>query len=82
MMSMGTGAVSALALGLTVGSPATEQLAQVITHALAPAFLLGAVSGFVSVLVGRANSIIDQSRTRRVSPLLARLPRSARTMTR
>lgn len=40
-----------------------EHLAVVISHATAPAFLLGAVSGFVAVLMGRMNGIIDRIRT-------------------
>lgn len=35
-----------------------DHLSQVISHALAPAFLLGAVAGFVAILVGRMNAII------------------------
>jgi len=46
MMPIGNGTAPALALGLAVGSPATEQLQQVIAHAMAPAFLLGAVGDF------------------------------------
>jgi hypothetical protein len=34
----------------------------VISHATAPAFLLGAIAGFVSVLMTRMNNIIDRSR--------------------
>ena len=40
-----------------------DQLSQVIAHATAPSFLLGAVSGFVAVLMGRMNGIIDRIRT-------------------
>ena len=39
-----------------------DHLSQVISHALAPAFLLGAVAAFVSILVGRMNGIIDRVR--------------------
>jgi hypothetical protein len=39
-----------------------DHLSQVISHALAPAFLLGAVAGFVSILVGRMNGVIDRIR--------------------
>jgi len=39
-----------------------EHLSQVIAHVLPPAFLLGAVAGFVSVLTGRLNNIIDRIR--------------------
>jgi|SRR5450432_1944399 Protein of unknown function (DUF2721) len=37
------------------------QLSQVISQATAPAFLLGAVAAFVSVLIGRLNRIVDRS---------------------
>lgn len=40
----------------------TEQLSQVIAHATAPSFLLGAVSGFVAVLIGRMNTVLDRIR--------------------
>jgi hypothetical protein len=36
------------------------QLSQVISEATAPAFLLGAVAAFVSVLIGRLNRIVDR----------------------
>jgi hypothetical protein len=38
-----------------------DDLSQVISHATAPAFLLGAVAAFVSVLIGRLNRIIDHN---------------------
>jgi Protein of unknown function (DUF2721) len=38
-------------------------LSEVISHAVAPAFLLGAVSGFVAVLMGRMKGILDRIRT-------------------
>jgi hypothetical protein len=55
----------------------------VIAHATAPSFLLGAVSGFVAVLMGRMNGIIDRIRNLNAiadddvgrSPLKADLPR-------
>lgn len=40
-----------------------DQLSNVISHVMAPAFLIGAVAGFVAVLVGRMNGIIDRIRT-------------------
>jgi hypothetical protein len=43
-------------------TPSVTQLSQVINHAIAPAFMLGAVSGFISVLVTRLNRIIDRCR--------------------
>src|SRR3954449_2255074 len=46
----------------------TDQLSQVIAHATAPSFLLGAVSGFVAVLMGRMNGIIDRIRTLNAIP--------------
>ena len=38
-------------------------LSKVISQATAPAFLLGAVSGFLAVLVGRMNGVIDRVRS-------------------
>jgi hypothetical protein len=46
-----------------VETPSITQLSQVISHAIAPAFMLGAVSGFISVLVTRLNRIIDRCRS-------------------
>ena len=40
-----------------------NQLSQVISHATAPAFLLSAVAGFVSILLTRISRIIDRVRT-------------------
>jgi Protein of unknown function (DUF2721) len=40
-----------------------SQLSQVISHATAPAFLLGAVAAFVSVLIARMGGIIDRIRS-------------------
>jgi hypothetical protein len=40
-----------------------SQLSQVISHATAPAFLLGAVAGFVSILIARMNGVIDRIRS-------------------
>jgi len=37
-----------------------DQLSRIISEATAPAFLLGAVAGFVSVLIGRLNRVVDQ----------------------
>lgn len=42
--------------------PDTVQLAQVMTQATAPAFALGAVAGFTSILLGRMTSILDRIR--------------------
>ena len=42
-------------------NPTAAQLSQVISQVTAPAFLLGAVAGFISVLISRMNRIIDRS---------------------
>jgi hypothetical protein len=39
-----------------------EHLSQVISHVVAPAFLLGAVASFISILVGRMNGVIERLR--------------------
>ncbi len=38
-----------------------NELSKIISQATAPAFLLGAMAGVVSVLVGRLNRIVDRS---------------------
>jgi hypothetical protein len=38
-----------------------EELSHIISQATAPAFLLGAVAGFISVLIGRLNRIVDHA---------------------
>jgi hypothetical protein len=43
--------------------PDTNQLSQVMVQATAPAFILGAVAGFVSILLGRMTSVIDRIRS-------------------
>ncbi len=43
-------------------TPQISQLSQVITQSIAPAFILGAVASFISVLVTRLNRIIDRCR--------------------
>ena len=42
-------------------TPSITQLSQVIGQVTAPAFLLGAVAAFTSVLISRMNRIIDRS---------------------
>jgi hypothetical protein len=42
-------------------TPLAEQLSAIISQATAPAFLLGAMAGLISVLVGRLNRIIDRT---------------------
>ena len=43
--------------------PDTGQLSQVMVQATAPAFILGAVAGFISILLGRMTSVIDRIRS-------------------
>jgi hypothetical protein len=42
-------------------TPSVNQLAQVISQAAAPAFLLGALAAFIAVLISRLNRIIDRT---------------------
>jgi uncharacterized protein DUF2721 len=42
-------------------TPSVTQLSHVIAQVTAPAFLLGAVAAFISVLISRMNRIIDRS---------------------
>jgi hypothetical protein len=42
-------------------TPSVTQLSQVITQAIAPAFLLGALAAFISVLILRMNRVVDRS---------------------
>lgn len=41
--------------------PSIEQLSRIIGSVAAPAFLLGAVAAFISVLMSRMNRVIDRS---------------------
>ena len=43
--------------------PDVQQLSQVMSQATAPAFVLGAVAGFVSILLGRTTTIVDRIRS-------------------
>jgi hypothetical protein len=43
-------------------APDAVQLSQVISQATAPAFILGAVAGFISILLGRMASVIERIR--------------------
>jgi hypothetical protein len=68
---------------MQLGVTDLDQLSQVISHATAPAFLLGAVAGFVSILIARINGIIDRVRSLNMitdddaarAPLKADIPR-------
>jgi Protein of unknown function (DUF2721) len=43
--------------------PDTGQLSQLMVQATAPAFILGAVAGFISILLGRMTSVVDRIRS-------------------
>ncbi len=43
-------------------APSPDQVSQVISHAIAPSFLLGVVASFVSMLFARLTNIIDRIR--------------------
>ena len=43
--------------------PNTEELSKIFSEATAPAFLLGAVAGYVSILLGRIASVLERVRT-------------------
>lgn len=43
-------------------APSPEQISQVISHSIAPSFLLGAVASFVSVSFTRLTNILDRIR--------------------
>lgn len=42
-------------------TPSVSQLSQVISQAVAPAFILGALAAFISVLILRMNRVVDRS---------------------
>src|SRR5690349_18916927 len=42
-------------------TPSIEQLSSIIANVAAPAFLLGAVASYISVLIGRINRVIDRA---------------------
>lgn len=46
-----------------IGSHTISQLSIVISQSIAPAFVLGAVASFISILVTRLNRIIDRCRS-------------------
>ena len=50
------------AAALIRSSMNVEQLSTIITHAVAPAFLLGAVAALVSILITRMTGITDRIR--------------------
>jgi hypothetical protein len=46
---------------LLPANPSIDQLARIIGNVAAPAFLLGAVASFISILISRISHIIDRS---------------------
>jgi len=44
-------------------TPSVSQLSQVISQAIAPAFLLGALAAFISLLILRMNRVVDRSQS-------------------
>jgi uncharacterized membrane protein YgcG len=44
-------------------TPSVSQLSQVIAQAIAPAFILGALAAFISLLILRMNRVVDRSQT-------------------
>jgi hypothetical protein len=60
--------------------PDVDHLSAAIAHATAPAFMLGAVAGFLSVLVGRMERLADRSRTLRESRDTSMDPGLAQTL--
>jgi len=42
-------------------APSIDQLGRIITNVAAPAFLLGAVAAFISVLISRINRVIERA---------------------
>lgn len=47
---------------MAVDPGSVEHLTEIISHVIAPSFLLGAVAGFISMLLGRMGSILDRVR--------------------
>jgi len=47
---------------VNLNPPDAIQLSQVISQATAPAFVLGAVAGFVSILTGRMTAVVERIR--------------------
>ena len=56
--------------GVTTMAPIVggmNQLSEAISHATAPAFMLGAVAGFLSILIARLERIADRNRALRAA---------------
>lgn len=54
-----------------------DQLSTVISHATAPAFMLGAVAAFLSILISRLERIVDKNRALRSTDAAAVDPSGA-----
>jgi hypothetical protein len=52
-------------------SPDLDQLSAAISHAMAPAFMLGAVAAFLNILISRTERIIDRLRFLRTANAIA-----------
>lgn len=52
--------MQSIALEVATSGILVDELSKIISQATAPAFLLGAMAGFVSVLLGRLNRILDR----------------------
>ena len=48
---------------MTLLVPDVGQLSQVMAQSTGPAFILGAVAGFTSILLGRMTSVLDRIRS-------------------
>src|ERR1700730_5707488 len=46
---------------MPAAAPAVSQLSNVITQAMAPAFLLAALAAFIALLIARLNRIVDRT---------------------
>ena len=44
---------------MSIDPGSVEHLSEVISHVVAPAFLLGAVASFASILMTRMNSVLE-----------------------
>jgi phosphate/sulfate permease len=47
---------------MSVDPGSIEHLSEIISHVVAPAFMLGAVASFVSILVNRTNQLLERIR--------------------
>ena len=54
---------------MLIDPPALGDISQAITEAMAPAFLLAAISGFLSLMAMRLSRIQDQSAAHRISTM-------------